>query len=524
MYDRQALKQQIRMQKQQARMQRHMMRAQARSLRRGSMVGPLVLVALGIVFLLAQMGRVSWASVLAWYAHWWPLVLIGAGLLLLAEWTFDQQMRPAGAPYRGRVLGGGVVLLLVLLALAGVGSRGVNHAMAWGNHTFGHEFSGFDIALGERHDADDSVSSPIVSGGALLIRNPHGDVTVTGASDDGQVHVSCHKQVYARTDSDADSKESSLQPSFSQEGSNLTLNVASVAGGQADLTVQVPRDTMLTVRADHGDIDIQEIHAAVSLSANSGDVNLSGINGPVTAHVNDDHSSVSAHSVTGSVNVDGHTGDINVSDVTGPVALQGDFFGTTHLERVNGAVSFKTSRTQFEAARIDGTFEIALDADLEADQVMGPVKLTTRDRGVSLERVQGSVSIVNRNGEVSLTDAMPLAEINIANSHGSVDVGVPANAGFVLSAETRNGDVENDFNLQKKGTDDHPSLAGTVGSGGPALNIVTTDGDVTVRKAMVAPLPPAAPAPKITIAPPNPPKAPRAPKAPAAPKGLACAN
>jgi DUF4097 and DUF4098 domain-containing protein YvlB len=519
-YDRQMLKQQIRYQKQQARVQRELARAQARSLRPGSIVGPIVLIALGIVFLLVQMGTLSWANAVHWYSRWWPMVLIAAGLVLLAEHLLDQQMRPADAPYRGRVLGGGVVVLLVFLALAGIGSRAVNHAMTWGNHTFGKDFSGFDIALGERHDADDTASSPIADGGSLLIRNPHGDVTVTGASDDGQVHVSVHKEAFARTDSDADEKEQLLQPKFTTEGANLTLEVAPVQGGQADLTVQIPRNTMLTVRADHGDIDIQELHSPVSLSANSGDVNLSGIAGPVTAHINDQHASFSAHSVTGALSLDGHTSDITITDVTGPVSLQGDFFGTTHLERINGTVAFKTSRTQFEAARIDGTFEIALDADLEADQVLGPVKLTTRDRGVSLERVQGSVNIANRNGEVTVTEASPIGDIDIANSKGSVDVGVPANAGFVLNGETRNGDVEDDFGLQKKGTDDHPSLTGTVAGGGPHINIVTSDGDVTVRKATVAPLPPIAPAPHITPAPMPAPAAPKAPRltAPKPPK------
>jgi DUF4097 and DUF4098 domain-containing protein YvlB len=517
-YNRDVWKAQRRAMKQQARAQRDMARMQMRAMKRRSIVGPLFLLALGVVFLLAQMGKLSYAEAAIWYGRWWPLVLVAAGLVLLAEWALDQQMHARGGAYRGRVLGGGVVVLLVFMAIAGVGSRASNPAWMWKDRHFGSGFPGFDVALGERHDFDDSLSSPIASGGSLLIRNPHGDVTVTGSSDDGQVHVSVHKEAFARTDDGAAVKETQLQPTFSHDGTNLTLNVATVEGGQADLTVQVPRTTMLTVRADHGDIDIQEVHAAVSVSANSGDVNLSGIDGAVSAHVNDENSSFAAHSVTGTILLDGRAGDITVTDVTGPVTLAGDFFGTTHLEQINGVVSFKTSRTQFQAARIDGDFDVALDSELEANQVLGPVTLSTRDRAITLDRVQGNVQISNRNGAVSLTEAAPLGQIEIDNSHGSVDLGVPGGAGFVMNAQTRNGDVENDFGLKQQGSDDRPTLMGTVGSGGPSVKINTTDGDITVRKAMVAPLPPAAPTPKIVVAPaPKMPALPKMPKLPKAP-------
>jgi len=521
-YNRDAWKAQRRAIKLQARTQRDQARLQMRAMRRRSIVGPLFLLALGIVFLLAQMGRLSWAQAVTWYGYWWPLVLVAAGVVLLAEWAIDQRPRPDGTPYRGRVLGGGVVVLLIFLALAGVGARAANYGVTWKDRHFGSGFQGIDVALGERHDFDDSLSSSIHEGSSLLIRNPHGDVTVTGSSDDGQVHVSVHKEAFARTDDAAANKEARLQPTFTRDGANLTLDVAMVEGGQADLTIQVPRTTMLTVRADHGDIDIQEIHAPVSVSANSGEVNLSGIDGAVNAHVNNESSNFSAHSVTGALSVDGRAGDINVSDITGPVTLAGDFFGTTHLEQINGGVSFKTSRTQFEAARIDGTFEIALDADLEADQVMGPIKLTTRDRGITLDRVQGSVQIANRNGAVSVTSAAPLAQIDINNQHGSVDLGVPADTNFVVNAETKNGDIENDFALKAQGPEDRPVLMGKIGNGGPDVKIYTTDGDITVRKATVSPLPVVAPTPRISVIPmvpalPKMPKLPRMPKMPATP-------
>jgi DUF4097 and DUF4098 domain-containing protein YvlB len=511
-YNRAVWKAQRRAAKQQEQWTRQQMKMQRRMMRPRSVVGPLVLITIGVLFLLTQMGIVSWWATLDWYGHWWPMVLVGAGLVLLAEWALDQHAHQTGQPYRGRTLGGGVVVLLILLALAGAFSHGANYGWRWKDKSIGFFLPDLDMALGERHDFDDSLNAPIQNGSALFIRNPHGDVTVTGSSDDGQVHVSVHKEAFSRTDEGAQKKEEKLQPVFSNNDGSLTLDVANVEGGQADLTVQVPRTTMLTVRADHGDIDVEELHATVSATDNNGEITLSGIDGAASAHMNNENSNFSAHSINGPLSLDGHAGDISVSNVTGPVTLTGDFFGTTDLESINGTVIFKTSRTQFEAARLDGDLNIALDSDLEANQILGPVKLITRDRGVSLDSVQGGVDISNRNGDVSVTTTGPMGPISINDSKGSVDLGVPPSSAFDLNAQTRNGDVENDFGLKQQGSDSMPSLAGDVAGGGPPVKIYTSDGDITVRKATVAPLPPAPPArPRITSVP-TPPPVPAQPK------------
>jgi DUF4097 and DUF4098 domain-containing protein YvlB len=187
------------------------------------------------------------------------------------------------------------------------------------------------------------------------------------------------------------------------------------------------------------------------------------------------------------------------------------------MAHVNGAVHFESSRTHFSLARLDEDLTIDNDS-LNANQVLGPVVLKTSSKDITLDRVQGSVDITNSNGPVEVTNAAPIDTISIQNHHGSVDLGLPAGAGFVLNAQTRNGDMENDFNLSPEENDETKTLRGHVGAGGPSVNIVTSDGDVTVRKTSVAPLAPAPPAaPRLTTAPPPAPKAPRAPKPPKLP-------
>ena len=96
--------------KAQARAQRAQWKMQRRLMRRRSIVGPLVLLVAGLVFLLAQTGRVSWSGVVFWYERWWPMVLIAAGLVLVAEWALDHaRVDGQGRQLGTRTLGGGVI-------------------------------------------------------------------------------------------------------------------------------------------------------------------------------------------------------------------------------------------------------------------------------------------------------------------------------------------------------------------------------------------------------------------------------
>jgi DUF4097 and DUF4098 domain-containing protein YvlB len=308
-----------------------------------------------------------------------------------------------------------------------------------------------------------------------------------------------------------------LQPTFSTQGNSLMLDVPAVNQGQADLTIEMPHGSGVSVSADHGDVHVSELRGDVTVTARKGDVDLSGINGAVLAQVNNDDSDVSAKSVTGTFTLQGRAGDISLSNIAGAVMLQGDFFGSTHAEQINGPLRFETSRTKFGTARVDGELEIE-SGDLQGNRLLGPVTLTTRNRTIELDDVSGPVTVTNRNGAVAVTNASPVAPVNITNQHGSVDLGLPEHGGFVLDAQTRNGDLENDFGLESHNEGDVHRLNGTVGSGGPQVRVETTDGDITIRKAVAAPVPPEPPPPPKLSNAPTAPAEPGAPQAPEAPK------
>jgi DUF4097 and DUF4098 domain-containing protein YvlB len=512
------LRDQARAQRAAFRAQMRQMRYQMRGMRRGSVLGPILLIAIGVVFLLIQSGRLDHDHFWGWYGHWWPLLLVGAGVVVMAEWALDQMaMRDPERPAYRRSLGGGVIFLLLLFVIAGISAgNGFSFHGTQSNWVFpGMHFDqdSLDELFGDKHESDQTLDVPFAAGGSLTVVNPRGDVTISGTSDDNRIHIALHKQIYSRTDSESDSRAQQFVPAMSNNGADVFVKMPALDGARGDLVITVPAVAATNVTANRGDIHIASIKAAVSTTANHGDIELSAITGAASAHINNSGSSITAHDVGGGIEIQGRAQDVTLADITGPVSVSGDIFGTTHLEHINGGIRFHTSRADFQLARLDGEAEIHRDAEISADQAMGPVVITTHNGNVTLDRAAGNVWVTETNGTIDLTAAPTLGSITLEDRNGSIQVTLPENAGYTIQAATTNGDIESDLQLAAGGTENDKMLSGTVGAGGPLVHITTTNGDVSVHKGEVQPLSPTPPAPpKITLVPPTPPPAPHAAK------------
>ena len=499
-YQRRVMRDQARMQRDYYRAQQQAYRDQMRGMRRTSIVGPLLMISIGVIFLLIQTGRLSSTYFWNWYGRWWPLLLVTAGLIMLLEWGWDSYFHSDEPVLRRRSLGGGVFALLLILGLSGVVFSGI-HDGHFGR-AFNMDPDSMDEFMGDKHESDQTLTQALAAGNGVTIDNPRGDVTVNGTSDDNQVHIDIHKQVYTRSDTEADRRAQDLTPKIDTDGNMMKISMPSIEGSRADITVTVPSAAASTVFSNRGDVHVASLKAPVNVTANHGDVTVTGITGPVITRINNGDSSFSSHSITGPVSIQGRARDVSFSEITGTATMDGEFFGTTHLQHISSNIRFHTSRTDLRLARLDGEVEISPNSDLSADQAMGPFTLATRNRNITLERIAGDLSVTNSNGSVDITSAPPLGNITVENRNGSVDVTLPEHEGFTAQAETTNGDLSNDFNLEQTGKDDsnHKSYSGTVGKGGPQIRIITSQGDINLKKASIAPLPPLPPAPpKLSI-------------------------
>lgn len=489
--------------KAQSRAQRDQWKMYWQGQRRTSLVGPVLLIALGVIFFLIHAGKVSAVTFFGWYGHWWPFLLIIIGLLRLAEWAIDRARAPQGAPPLRYGMGPGVGLLLVLLVAAGFFAHTVQWTAderGWGFLNFKGE--GMEHLFGQKHEEDASpVLRTIAAGGTLSIVNPRGDISVAGTSDDGQIHLSVHKSAFTSSDDTATARLNDLSPVFEGADDNLTLRVPSVANSQADVTLLVPPTTHVLVNSTRGDVHVTNLKMPLAISADNGDVEVAAITGAVEVNTNNRHHDINVRSVSGDTIVNGTGDEVTLSDITGKASMRGDFFGGASVQRVSGQVEYKSSRTDLTFAHLYGSFSIDRD-DLQADQVVGPSLVQTRSRNVTLNKVSGELKVVNNHGDVTI-DAVPqndkaaaLAAITVDNQNGSVKITLPEKAKFNLQAETSEGDVHSEFGSTAntgKGV-----LGGAVNGGGPQVRVNTSHGDINISRNNEGVLTPLAPAPKLS--------------------------
>ena len=493
-----------------ARAQRDQMRAQRnywRGYRRSSITGPLVLVTVGILALLIETGRLSGYAVWEWYSRWWPLLLIGIGVISIGEYFLDRNN-----PYAGRRSAGGIVFLILLFAFIGWGGHSARY---WGpfSEQFGNNGDDIFSMMGEEHDNDVNMDQALPAGGTVNIQNPRGNVTIT-ASSDAQMHLRAHEIIHTGSDDKAEKGFAQLKPRIDSSSSGAVITVPSRNDARVDLSLELPEKASTTVNAGHGDVSVVGIRNNVDVTSNHGDVKFDNIGGDIHARMN--HGDISAHQVEGHAFVDGHSNDVTLSEIRGPVGLDGEFFGDIHLEQVSSTIHFHTSRTDLDIPRMGGDLTMDSD-DLTANQLTGPLRISTRSKNVDLTQVAGDIHIENNDGDVNVVAAAPLGNVQIANRSGSVTLTVPENASFTVSGSTtQDDDLESEFDLQKNSSNDHHMLEGTVGRGGVRLDLTTTHGNLSLKKGSNTPLPP--PAPPTPAGPPPPSgaikhfKAPRGPE------------
>ncbi|MES2220957.1 MAG: DUF4097 family beta strand repeat-containing protein [Acidobacteriota bacterium] len=459
--------------KMQRRMQRDAYRASIRNTAHRSILGPMILVAIGVVALLMNMHRIHAQYFWQWYGHWWPLLLIGAGVLLALESLF------LAGQSRVRV-GGSVVFLMLLLALTGIiaAHNHVNWQSVGDQLQFGDNVNLAEM-FGNKHQANEQIAHPLPSDASVVIQNGHGDVVLTASNDD-QMHLTVDKTVYSDSDREAQRTLDSLEPLITSAGNVVTVHMPSNESHVADMTIALPAAAAVQVKVDHGDVTISGRKAAVTVNSNQGDVELTGIGG--VSQVTMRQGDFTGRDLQGDFSVSGRMNDVSLSQVTGSSTLTGDFFGTVNLNHLQGAVHLHSSRTDIQASRLEGTITLS-DGDLTMENAVGPILVSTRAMDISLRQIQGVVTVKNSDGSISVSAVKPVAAMDIANRNGSVDVTVPGNAKFSVQGVAGDGEINSDFKLSQTSANDRATASGEVGGGGPLLHIVAEKGDIHLHKA-----------------------------------------
>jgi DUF4097 and DUF4098 domain-containing protein YvlB len=472
-----------------------------------SVVGPVLLVAIGVIALLIATGHIAAVDFWTWYAHWWPSLLIVAGLALLGEWALDLRR---DTPVRR---GGSFIGILILVAIIGMGASGWSNWWGPFRAQFGDNGDDFFNAFGlPEHDLDAQVTkTAIPANAAIEIQNPRGDISI--ASGEGSsLEVEAHEIAFASSDSEAKKIFDAEAPHVTVTGNAVVVKSDSNSSGRLNLTITVPHSAHVTVNSGRGDVTAAGLGAGITVSSPHGDVHLSDITGSVQVHLTNDKHDFSAHQVTGDITAEGNCNDLTVSDIKGRVTTNGEIFGEAHLESIGGPVDIHTSVTELQLAELTGDLTLNSD-DLRVTEAKGPVHVKTHSKDVDLSEIYGDTKVEDRDGTITVAPAGNYA-VDAKNGKGDVELTLPPNASASIDGHTRNGDIVSDYELTISG-DESKTVTGRVGAGSAKIVLSAENGDLRIKKGAGFLSKPAAPSAGDV---PTPPKAPNAPhlKAPKA--------
>jgi DUF4097 and DUF4098 domain-containing protein YvlB len=203
--------------------------------------------------------------------------------------------------------------------------------------------------------------------------------------------------------------------------------------------------------------------ASVQFEGSGGDVNLSSLNGDVR--------------------LTGHGGEVQLEKVAGTVTVDGRYEGMISLRDIAQRVHVDNMGTHLDLQRVPG--EVRIDRGmLSAQNVIGPVKLDTNSTDVTLQNFTQGLELSVDRGDVNVQPVqMPLSSMNIHTRSGDIDLHLPAEARFSIAANTKRGDIENDFGeaLVEQASGQGARLQGQIGTG-PDITLTTDQGTITVRR------------------------------------------
>jgi DUF4097 and DUF4098 domain-containing protein YvlB len=441
-----------------------------------SITGPLILVLIGVLFLLNNLGHDI--PIWSYLVDYWPFLLIGMGVIGLAE-VLLHVSRGSTLPPRP-MSGGGVfwiVVLCIILATWGASRNGIHIGRI--NTSGGISMFGSDFEYGV--DANSSAQGAT----RLVLDNIAGDVTLHGG-DGGDLKVTGRQTVRAFNHSDADRANRASQVHVERQGDSLVVRIDEPAHSgllsiSTDLDIVAPKGLDVEARG-RGDFSIQDMAGAVRVTGSRGDVRLANIGKDVRVEAARG-GDVRAEGVKGSVDLQGRGGDVQMENVEGQVTINGEFSGTLEFHALAKPLHFESSRSDFRVERIPGSVTMDL-GDLKIDNVVGPVKFRTGSRDIDASDVTDSLELNVDRGDIQVSASKsPLPKMDVHSRNGNITLTLPDKAGFELDGKTGAGEIDNDFGspLETKNDGRSAAIKGRVGAG-PILEVATDRGTLTVKK------------------------------------------
>ncbi len=162
--------------------------------------------------------------------------------------------------------------------------------------------------------------------------------------------------------------------------------------------------------------------------------------------------------------------------------------GSIRVNDIEGLARLHTSNASIHTVGLRGSLEAhTSNGSIQADDVRGALEAVTSNASIKVRLSSPEpgrpIKLDTSNGSIQLDlDALKNNDITADTSNASITVRMPANVGARVLARTSNASVTTDFDVTMKGTTGKSRLEGTIGGGGPLLDLSTSNGSIKLMK------------------------------------------
>lgn len=473
-------------------------------MRRGSVIGPLILIGLGVLFLFRNL----WPDIplVDFISRFWPFLLIAWGAVRLIE-IFFWSMTDKPLPRNG--VSGGEWALVFVICIVGATMYTAHNAPSWFP---GNPWRRIVVNMGEGHDYPLApVEKPCAKNCRVVIENFRGNAKITGTTDT-MVKASGQETVRAFQQADADNANKQTPLELIQQGDQIIVRtnqdkVSERAQPNADLDISVPDGSSIEAHGRYGDFDIQGVNGTVNINSDNAGVRLENLGGNVQIETRASDI-IRAVDVKGSIELKGRGDDVELRNIAGLVTVNGVYVGEIQLSNLAQPLRWEDPLTSLSFEKLPGQIR-ASRGDFTGNNIVGPIRLRARSSDVQLSDFTQSLDLTLDRGDIDLKPGKNLPKMEVHTRSGDISLALPVGAKFDLRATTQHGDADNEYGdpLREVEAGHGNTISGSTGTG-PQLHLDTGRGSINIRKATGEDT---TTFPDIPSAPPKPPKPPNPP-------------
>lgn len=280
----------------------------------------------------------------------------------------------------------------------------------------------------------------------LELATASGNVRITG-SVDGLVKIHGEVRVSGFPFGDPQKRLAEIvsHPPIEQSGDTVRIGreLSNWRNASISYVIEAPRETEVTTTIASGAQSIAGIRGPLKAEAASGSIRAEKI-----------EKGVQLITASGAIEADGLGDDLRISSASGSVSAA-DVKGDVRIGALSGAISVKQP-----GGRVD------------VDAASGKIEVYGAGSDVRAHTASGEIVVQGNPGPNSFWD--------LKTASGSVQINVPRQANFHLTAEAVSGDIRTDIPIVVEEQGKH-SIRARAGTDGGRVEIHTVSGQIVVR-------------------------------------------